>query len=194
MFPELDGVACNRLPFEHFTGQVKLPGDGDGWLDWLEGDAPWKLTRAEFYEQYEFSLLDVSLPPAVRCLASPETLTALRHRMSERFRQPLSERVEVTAHKLVPDQTIRIHNDYIADGESHRLLLQLNRGWEPANGGYLMFFGGPEPETVSEVVEPINGSVQGFAISPRSYHAVSTVHGGERFTLVYSFHPYSGCG
>ena len=194
MFPELDGVTGNRLPFEHFTGQVKLPSDGDGLLDWLEADAPWELTTAEFYEQYEFSLLDVSLPPAVRCLASPETLTVLRCRMSECFRQPLSERVEVTAHKLVPDQTIRIHNDYIAGGESHRLLLQLNRGWEPANGGYLMFFGGPDPETVSEVVEPINGSVQGFAISPTSYHAVSTVHGGERFTLVYSFHPDPGCG
>ena len=147
-----------------------------------------KLTTAGFYEQYEFSLLNVSLPPVVRCLASPETVAVLRRRMSECFRQPLSERVEVTAHKLVPDQTIRIHNDYIAGGESHRLLLPLNRGWDPANGGYLMFFGGPEPETVSEVVEPINGSVQGFAISPMSY-AVSTVHRGERFTLVYSFYP-----
>ena len=193
MFPELDAVACNSLPFEHFTGQIRLPGDGDGWLDWFEADAPWELTKAEFYEQYEFSLLDVSLPPAVRCLTSPETLTVLRHRMSECFRQPLSERVEVTAHKLVPEQTIRIHNDHIASGESHRLLLQLNRGWEPAHGGYLMFFGGPDPETVSEVIEPINGSVQGFAISPRSYHAVSTVHRGERFTLVYSFHPDSRC-
>lgn len=194
MFPELDKVACDSLPFEHFTGQSKLPSNSNAWLDWFETDAPWKLTTAEFYEQYEFSLLDALLPSVVRCLASPETQTVLRRRMSECFRQPLSERVEVTAHKLVPDQTIRIHNDYIAGGESHRLLLQLNRGWEPENGGYLMFFGGPEPETVSEVVEPINGSVQAFAISPKSYHAVSTVHRGERFTLVYSFHPDSGCG
>ena len=156
-------TAC---PSSTSRGRSKLPSNGNAWLDWFETDAPWKLTTAEFYEQYEFSLLDASLPPVVRCLASPETRTVLRHRMSECFRQPLSERVEVTAHKLVPDQTIRIHNDYIAGGESHRLLLQLNRGWEPENGGYLMFFGGPEPETVSEVVEPINGSVQAFAISP----------------------------
>ena len=169
-------------------GRAKLPSDGKDWLDWLETDAPWKLTAADFYEQYEFSLLDASLPPVVRCLASPETVTTLRRQVSESFRQPLSERVEVTAHKLVPDQTIRIHNDYIVGGESYRLLLQLNRGWEPAQGGYLMFFGGPEPETVSEVIEPIHGSVQGFAISPRSFHAVSTVHLGERFTLVYSFY------
>ena len=52
-----------------------------------------------------------------------------------------------------------------------------------------MFFSGPESEKVSKVVEPINGSVQAFAISPRSYHAVSTVRGGERFTIVYSFYP-----
>ena len=114
--------------------------------------------------------------------------------MSECFRQPLSDRVEVTAHKLVPDQTIRIHNDYIAGGESHRLLLQLNRSWEPANRRVSDVLHRTEPETVSEVVEPINGSVQGFAISPRSYHAVSTVHRGERFTLVYSFYSDPGWG
>ena len=50
-----------------------------------------------------------------------------------------------------------------------------------------MFFGGPEPETIGKVVEPRHGTVQAFAISPRSHHAVSTVYAGERFTIVYSF-------
>ena len=193
MFPELDAINYHSVPFEYFTGRVKSPWSCMEILDWFETDAPWKLTVAGFYEQYEFSLLDFSLPPVVRCLASSETRTVLRRQMSECFGRPLSERVEVTAHKLVAGQTIRIHNDYIAGGETHRLLLQFNRGWESAHGGYLMFFSGPEPESVSEVVEPISGSVQGFAISPRSYHAVSTVHQGERNTLVYSFYPHSGC-
>ena len=57
-----------------------------------------------------------------------------------------------------------------------------------------MLFNGPEPETVGKVAEPLHGSVQAFAISPQSYHAVSTVHRGERFTVVYSFHPESGSG
>ena len=162
---------------------------GHEWLKWLETDAPWKLATTDFYEQYEFSLLHAPLPPVVQHLACPETLAALRHRMDQHFRQPLSERVDVTAHKLVLKQTIRIHNDFIAGGESHRLLLQLNRGWKAEHGGYLMLFDGPEPEMVSKVLEPKHGSVQAFAISPRSYHAVSTVHGGERFTVVYSFYP-----
>ena len=189
MFPELISIRYDTLPFEHFLGCCEHSETCREWLDWLETDAPWTLTTTDFYEQYEFSLLHASLAPAVHRLACPETLTALRHWMRRYFHRALSERVDVTAHKLISGQTIRIHNDYIPDGESHRLLLQLNRGWEPSHGGYLMFFDGPEPESVSRVMEPTSGSVQAFAISRRSYHAVSTVHQGERFTIVYSFHP-----
>lgn len=187
MFPELDSIVFGTLPFEHFVGRCDPSGACTEWLDWLEREAPWKLTTAEFYEQYEFSLLHAPLPACAGYLIRPETLSALRRRMSEHFRHPLDENVEVTAHKLVSGQTIRIHNDYITDGESYRLLFQLNRGWEPSYGGYLMLFSGPEPETVSKGMEPKHGTVQAFAISPRSHHAVSTMHGGERFTIVYSF-------
>ena len=184
-----DPIEHEALPFEHFTGNGKLPATDAELLDWLETEAPWKLMRAEFYEQYEFSLTHCPPVPVLRPLVCAEALTALRDRMSDCFGRSLSGRVDVTAHKLVPGQTIRIHNDHIPGGETHRLLLQLNRGWEPRHGGYLMFFAGPEPETVSKVVEPRSGTVQAFAISPRSYHAVSTVHAGERFTVVFSFHP-----
>ena len=186
-----DPIELEALPFEHFTGNGNLPATDTELLDWLETEAPWKLTRAEFYEQYEFSLTDCRPATVLRPLVCPDALTALRDRMSDCFGRSLSGRVDVTAHKLVPGQTIRIHNDHIPGGETHRLLLQLNRGWEPRHGGYLMFFAGREPETVSKVVEPRSGTVQAFAISPRSYHAVSTVHAGERFTIVYSFHPGS---
>lgn len=191
MFPEFDSIRYDSQPFEHFSGRCKLTSSCDEWLAWLETDAPWKLTETDFYEQYEFSLLQAPLAGAVARLACPETLQALRLRMARQFGQPLSERVDVTAHKLVAGQTIRIHNDYLPEGESQRLLLQLNRGWKPEYGGYLMFFGGPDPETVSKVVEPMHGSVQAFAVSPGSYHAVSTVHRGERYTVVYSFYPAS---
>ena len=155
-----------RFPFEHFLGWTALPGGGAEWLDWLEKEAPWELTVTDFYEQYEFSLLRASLSPSVRCLAAPDTLSAFKHQMSKYFGQPLAERVDVTAHKLMPKQTIRLHNDYIPGGESHRLLLQLNEDWRPGHGGYLMFFNGPEPEMATNVIEPVSGSVQAFAISP----------------------------
>ena len=191
MFPELDSVAFQTSPFEHFLGHTGLLDGGAGWLDWLEKEAPWKLTITEFYEQYEFSLRHVALDPALKGLVAPETLSALKNQMRNQFGRSLSDRVDVTAHKLTPKQTIRIHNDYLSGGESHRLLLQLNRGWAREDGGYLMLFHGSEPEMVSNVIEPMSGSVQAFAISPYSYHAVSTVHAEERFTIVYSFYQNS---
>ena len=194
MFPDLNSIQFETRPFAHFVGGCMRPDASRECLDWLEAAAPWELSTTDFYEQYEFSVLHAALAPAVEHLVSRETLATLRFWMSRHFGTPLSERVDVTAHKLVPGQTIRVHNDFIPGGESHRLLLQLNRGWSPQHGGYLMLFGGPEPEMVSKVVEPRNESIQAFAISPRSYHAVSTVRACERFTLVYSFYQDGSSG
>lgn len=188
MFPDLNPIQFETRPFAHFVGCCMGPEAGRQCLDWLEATAPWELSSTDFYEQYEFSVFHVALAPAVEHLVCPETLATLRFWMSQHFGTLFSDRVDVTAHKLVPEQTIRVHNDFIPGGESHRLLLQLNRGWSPQHGGYLMLFSGAEPETVSKVIEPRNGSIQAFAISPKSYHAVSTVRGCERFTLVYSFY------
>jgi hypothetical protein len=55
-------------------------------------------------------------------------------------------------------------------------------------GGFLLFFNRADPADVHRIFLPIHNSLVGFAISPDSNHAVSTIHDGERFTLVYSFY------
>jgi Rps23 Pro-64 3,4-dihydroxylase Tpa1-like proline 4-hydroxylase len=157
-------------------------------LSWLETSAPWHLTVQDFYEQYEFSLLDVQLPSHLSFLASAETLGSLRSSVETLLGAELGDRIDATVHKLVPGQRIRVHNDFIPGQETHRILIQLNRGWEEESGGILMLFTGENPKTLTRLIVPKNCSAFGFAISPRSYHAVSTVHSGERFTLVYSFY------
>ncbi|WP_292625538.1 cyclophane-containing peptide 2OG-Fe(II) oxygenase YhhC [Mesorhizobium sp.] len=97
------------------------------------------------------------------------------------------ELVEVTAHRMVVGQTIRIHNDFRLGGETHRILVQLNRGWADDQGGLLMLFGSGDADDVRRVIRPVHGSGLGFNISKSSFHAVSTINVGERFTLVYSF-------
>ena len=87
-----------------------------------------------------------------------------------------------------PGQRIRIHNDFIPGRETHRLLLQLNRDWSEDCGGMLLMFQRPQPDGISRMIQPSSCSALGFAISPDSHHAVSTVHKGQRFTLVYSFY------
>lgn len=188
MLFDIESAILESIPFEHFEVRNAIPTELQAQcLQWLEREAPWKLVETDFYEQYEFSLLEDAFPTSIAWLSSPETIKFLRSKISLIFGTSLKEDVEVTAHKLLPGQTIRIHNDFIAGAETHRILLQLNREWLDEYGGQLMLFSGPEPELLHKIIPPTSGSVQGFAISPNSHHAVSTVHGGERFTVVYSF-------
>jgi Rps23 Pro-64 3,4-dihydroxylase Tpa1-like proline 4-hydroxylase len=175
-------------PFPHTVMTDVIGNDlANAALRWMETDALWTLRVASFYEQWELNIDAEKLPAPLAPLVSPTTVSQLAHTML----QPLAEKTwdlsEVTAHKLVPGQTIRIHNDYLEAQESHRLLIQLNRNWTDSQGGFLMLFGSSRPEDVRRVVRPLHGSGFAFAISPRSFHAVSQVQDGERFTLVYSF-------
>lgn len=177
-------------PFPYFTA---AEGFGDGVssaiLDWLETGAPWTLVETDFYEQYEFSLLSgVRTPPHLTFLTGRPFLDGLRTKVEQIFDARLGERIDCTAHKLVPGQRIRIHNDFISGEETHRVLIQLNRGWQDDQGGFLMFFNSQDPSDVHRVFSPAHDSIVGFAISEHSHHAVSTIHGGERFTLVFSFY------
>lgn len=176
-------------PFPHFHVPCAMGAVfGQQLLAWFERDAPWQLKVASFYEQYEFSLFDADLPASLQSLCGDDTLSYLRREIGTAFQTNLTEIIDVTAHQLVSGQRIRIHNDFIPGRETHRLLLQLNRDWSDDCGGMLLLFNKPEPEAVSRMIRPICGSALGFAISPESHHAVSTVHQGQRFTLVYSFY------
>ncbi len=176
-------------PFAFFYGENAVPLElAIELLIWFETSAPWHLTKASFYEQFEFSLLEAKLPSSIKPLCSTKTLLQLRHDVGKLFGASLIEEVEVTAHKLVRGQSIRIHNDFIAGRETHRLLLQFNREWSQEDGGLLMLFKSLEAESVQRIFPPLHRLAFGFAISPCSHHAVSSVKRGERFTLVYSFY------
>lgn len=176
-------------PFDHFT----LPQAFDNQesleiLSWLETEAPWKLVKADFYTQYEFDLEGIKLPESIAFLSQRWFLNYLIERFEKIFSVRLSKKVDLTAHKLITGHTIRIHNDFIPGQETHRLLIQLNRNWCDENGGFLIFFNSPDPKDIHRLIRPGHNSLSGFAISPNSNHAVSTIHNGERYTLVYSFY------
>ena len=112
----------------------------------------------------------------------------LRRAIGNHFGKHLGPRVELVAHKLVEGQRIAIHNDFLVGGETHRLTVQLNRGLDDEDGGFFMLFNSFDAADVHRVLRPVSGTGIGFEIGPHSHHAVSRMHGGERYTLVYSFH------
>lgn len=185
----LSNLQVFTRPFHYIVSPEALAPDASrAVLAWLESEAPWQLVEADFYEQFECSLWDVRLPTTLAFLREQAFLTAIKTRVAKLFEVDLSHRVDITAHKLVPGQRIRLHNDFISGAETHRLLLQFNRDWQDDDGGLLLCFNSADAADIHKIFRPIHNSAFGFAITATSYHAVSTIHAGERFTLVYSFY------
>lgn len=179
-------------PFPYFLADHCLADNvQQATLDWFEGGAPWKLASTDFYEQYEFSLLDAEHPESVAHLVSRAGLDTMREVVESTLNCSLTERIELVAHKLVTGQRIGIHNDFLVGQETHRLTIQLNRGLTDDDGGFFMLFDSFDATDVHRVTRPLSNSGIGFEIGPSSHHAVSRVHGGSRYTLVYSFHAQS---
>lgn len=182
-------LEIQKQPFYYFTMPEAFPEE-DSWkiLEWMEKEAPWKLVEADFYTQYEFDLTKISLPAEIAFLSERGFLNHLIQRFENLFLKKLSDQVDITAHKLVKGHTIRLHNDFIPGQETHRLIIQFNKCWRDENGGFLLFFKSSDPKDIDRIIRPIHNSSVGFAISTKSNHAVTTIHAGERYTLVYSFY------
>ena len=180
-------ISAREVPFPHAVSRQLISSDlADRVLAWFEDGAPWGLRIESFYEQYELNLHQVDLPENLTHLISEEAIGQIQQMLAPLTTGTLTL-VEANAHKLLPGQTIKIHNDYIGSEETHRVLIQLNRHWSDDNGGMLMLFSSPNAADVARLVRPIHRSATAFEISPASFHAVSTIWSGERYTLVYSF-------
>ena len=156
-------------------------------LSWLQGTDCWQLARTDFYEQYEFCIDDIWLPEPIRFLQDLGFRNSLKTQMESLFSTTLLPDITAFAHKLTPTQHIGIHNDLLNGGESYRLTVQINEAGRTFEGGLFMLFNSQDVEDVHRILKPIHNSAVAFAISERSYHAVTKQHVGERYTIVFSF-------
>lgn len=188
IYLDFNRIETNHAPFNHFSVESVLKnGLDENLLNWFESTDNWEYTETDFYTQYEFSLLNVDVPEDLQPLLSIETVDAIKKQFQNNFSDVELELVGLTVHKLVDGYKMGVHNDFIGDDESHRFLIQINRGWAEENGGYLMLFNSMDSQDVFNIVMPVNNNGFGFEISAKSYHAVSTVYDFIRYTLVYTF-------
>lgn len=181
-------VTIEESPFKHFSLVSVLKNEIESeLLKWFESTDAWGYTETDFYTQYEFSFFDVDVPERLQCLLDNLTVSSIENEFKKVYNTSSLQLVGVTAHKLVDGYRMGVHNDFIGDEETHRFLIQINDNWDENKGGYLMLFNSTEAEDVSKIVLPLNNTGFGFEISPKSYHAVSTVYDFSRYTLVYTF-------
>jgi len=102
------------------------------------------------------------------------------------FGVSLSGRINISAHKLTAGHHASIHTDNLP-GETHRIVVQLNRGRADGSRGNLVLLAGPSPNDVEIVFKQRTNSAIGFPLGPASYHAVTEVKTGTRFSIIYTF-------
>jgi Rps23 Pro-64 3,4-dihydroxylase Tpa1-like proline 4-hydroxylase len=194
---KLDGGVLDNSPFPHFFIEQCLaaPHQRD-LLEWLEASEKWLFREEDnFYQTFDIDFRRVDVPPQLTWVVAKACTDDLRAAAARMFGVELLDKVDVTAQKLVTGYRIGVHTDFGHVGQTHRLVVQLNRGWEIRNGGLLLFLdtSNPQrPEDIKKVFLPNSGSGVFFEISPYSYHGVSEVEAGERYTLVYSFYSAEG--
>jgi hypothetical protein len=178
-------------PFPHFVIDGLLPdGVASAVLEWLERQAGWTVQERSFYVQYSCTNADDLRSGPLAGVCSASSLDALAARLGELFDVELeTANVHVEAHRLVPGQGIGVHNDNPRFGtESVRVVLHFGRVFHDPDGGHLVLLSEPDPAAVCAVICPLHNSAAGFFLSERSYHAVSDVKSGVRYSVVLGFY------
>jgi Rps23 Pro-64 3,4-dihydroxylase Tpa1-like proline 4-hydroxylase len=180
-----------ETPFKHFAIKDCLAkSDGDKILQWFETAAVWKDRGIpDFYSMNVLELTDAELPHDIQWINHPDWLCKLRSDLERLFSRKLLGPIKIDAHIMTPGHKIGIHTDFGFTKQTHRLVIQLNRGWTVTNGGRLVLLPERSPKESTEkqkIYLPLHCSAVGFEISDRSYHAVTPILSGERYTLCYS--------
>jgi hypothetical protein len=174
-------------PFPHFVSpQFYTPSFADTLLTWLESKAAWQLKETVLFEQHQLGFSDFKHCREIQGLWDGTVLARMRDRVSNAFGVAVSSRINISAHKLVPGQFGGIHTDNVP-GETHRVVVQLNRGRAADSGGNLVFLSGPSPNDLAIAFKQVSNSAAGFLLGEGSYHAITRVKTGTRFTIIYTF-------
>jgi Rps23 Pro-64 3,4-dihydroxylase Tpa1-like proline 4-hydroxylase len=148
----------------------------------------------------EWRLLDVSLSQLYQHrfdtrardsdVLPKSLLMGVRKSVEAGLNTQLSDATLVYAHCLRPGSSIGLHTDDPANSKSsgitHRLVVHLNRHWNEDCGGQLVFFGSRDPHDVRQVFPALHNYAVAFALSDRSYHGVTEVRSGLRYTMIFS--------
>lgn len=180
------GVHSVTSPYRHVRMYPILePALAQRTLSWLRRTGAWARQEGAFYRHDTFALTPEVVPPDVEEVVSPNTLGPLRALLQSRFGAEVQPFAHVEAHRSIARDDIGLHTD--ADVTEIRLMLNLNARWTPSQGGVLHLQDRPGHPCRCVGYRPLHNSATAFRTSPDSYHRVSPMQDGERYTLLYRF-------
>ncbi len=190
MWVPLLGAKRELKPFRHCVDSSFYPKSvSRRVLTWLADEVNWRYGRTAFYEQFAIPLMDVEIPKDLLPAFSQRSLGLLRRQVENHFQTALEPNVDIAALKFVQGHGIGVHTDFGEEPESHRVVVQLNRGRIASQGGELVFLRTRRETDVDLIFSQAHNLAIAFEIGPNSYHALSEVESGECYMVVYSFRP-----
>ena len=160
-----------------------------------ETESHWTLNEKWFLSKHDavWTLKNAS----ERQSAGEDELTGLcevgKRLIEDKFNAVIGRRFEIKVTKMQRGQAVGIHNDS-PDGargrtEGYRLLYYPNRRYTDSNGGHLFFLASDRGPVIAGV-RPIFNSGLLMRLSDHSYHAVSRVTRGVRYTVAVLYWGY----
>lgn len=173
----LDRPTLHRAPYALFSVDDALSEARVTELEALFEDAelPWARHEDPLYRCF---IADIT------ARFDPKWLRAIADRMAELTELPLLDRAQVTAQRMEPGDHVGAHDDRPLLGyEAARLVVQLDDGWAPDDGGLFRAFGGERP-----ILEryPRRNAAVGLALSTASLHEVTATRRARR-SVVFNF-------
>lgn len=191
---EFSGVNKFNTPYRYFcVNKFFNPKFSEELLGFLEGTTQFVSAKGDFYEQTMFPFTNQVMPTNLVDLLSIENTEIIRKNAEFAFETRFQENFIITAHRLLPGQETKIHNDYLEKPEqykygfTHRIIVYLNRTWSNKDGGLLGIYSTNNYDDLVTRIEPIHNTAVGLAFGPNSYHDVGKVIQGERYTVNFSF-------
>jgi 2-oxoglutarate-Fe(II)-dependent oxygenase superfamily protein len=194
----MHGIRMYQEPFPHGTVEkVYAAPDAALLRDWIAQSSTWRECDAADPPRRGIFFDSEHVLPGLDAVLSRDFLDGLHAQIEEIFGVRLKPRFTISANRYLPGEGIKIHNDFFPDPShrhffTHRLVTYLSADLEPDAGGKLGIFADDTAGSMVRVITPTLNSGSLMAMGPKSYHAVSTLRAGVRFSLVFSFCDTSG--
>ena len=179
-------VRSGSAPYLHLRLYPVLDSDdASRVLCWLQQTDAWRRDVRSFAPHDSFALTPAAVPPEAEQAVSPHLLRELRSVLQSRLGVALKPYSLVEAHRTTEQDHIGLHTD---EGVNEvRVALNLKSGWTESHGGILSLQDRPVGPRKRVEYCPFHNSATAFRTTATSYHRVSPINGGRRYTLLYRF-------
>jgi hypothetical protein len=181
-------LECHDLPYKHFVFEDFFGKENAAFVtERLQEIKQWTYRVGGTDDMWEHKFTQGAADELSAYLFS--AVGPIRTLMEDEFGVELSHAVtDISAHKLMAGQRVAVHSDNPTLGNpTHHFIVNFTPAYAGEMSGYGLICYQKSLEAVHTALQPVADTGFAFEANNHSFHAVSKVLKGPRFTVVYSF-------